>query len=120
MFKMIFKSALILSLPVLACAASAYTVSSKEALANQCRDLSKSVASIASSQQRTSCVEKLGLASVHIDAAGRYILENRIPSAKQELDDAIFTLQYSELNSCNRYIQISHSRLETQKIKNSL
>ncbi len=92
----------------------------KELLIQRCRDLSESIISLVSSQGKKSCVEKLGTASLQIETAGEWIMNDNPVIAKQELDYAIFSLQYAELNNCNRYIQISHSKFEAQKIRNSL
>lgn len=120
MIKMILKKTLILSLPILGFGVNAAIVHDREALAKQCQELSRTVASLVSSQQKSTCVDKLVLASVQIDTAGAFIIDDAIPAAKQHLDDSIYALQYAELNSCNRYIQISHSKFEAQRIKNSL
>ncbi|MDP3268160.1 MAG: hypothetical protein Q8M40_03845 [Legionella sp.] len=114
------KKALILSISVLSLNASADILASKENLTRQCRDLSLSVASLISSQERHMCSEKLSQASGQIDRAGNSIIDDAYPVAKQELDSAVLALQFAQLNSCNRYIQISHSKFEAQKIKNSL
>lgn len=120
MFKMILKGTLIFTLPVIAFSLFANTLPSKEVLAKQCRELSDVVASLVSSQQKSTCVDKLVMASQEIEVAGEYILDDFYSAAKQELDIAVYTLQYAELNSCNRYIQISHSKFEAQRIKNAL
>lgn len=117
MISMSFKKAIALILPLLAFNANA---ASKDQLVQQCRDLSSTVASLVSSQQKKACVEKLGMASMNFDVAGDLIVDDYYQAARNELDSAILSLQYAELNSCNRYIQISHSKLEAQRIKNDL
>lgn len=92
----------------------------KELLIQRCRDLSEDIISIVYSQGRTACVEKLSSASMQVDSAGEWILADEPLSAKQELEYAMLSLQYAELNSCSRYIQISHAKLEAQKIRNLL
>lgn len=92
----------------------------KEDLAQQCRDLSERIISLVSSQGKQSCVEKLGDASFQIETAGELIINDNNNLARQELDGGIYSLHYAELNNCNRYIQISHSKLEAQKIRSSL
>ncbi|MCL9684810.1 hypothetical protein [Legionella maioricensis] len=114
------KKALILSLPILSFNMHADVLEKKEVLAQQCQDLSVTVASLISSQARTTCAERLGMASVLIEKAGYLILDYAYSSAQNELTHAVSSLRYAELNSCNRYIQISHSKFEAQKIKNSL
>ncbi|KTD37569.1 hypothetical protein Lmor_0432 [Legionella moravica] len=115
------KGVLILSLSVLALNAhSSNSLDSKEVLAQKCRDLAQSVASLVSSQEKRACEEKLAMASIYIENAGDWIVEDVYSAAKKELDNAVFNLQYAELNNCNRYIQISHSKFEAQRIKNSL
>lgn len=120
MFKKILRQSVLLSVSVLALSANASPGQNKEILAKQCRELSLTVASLVPSQKKSACVDKLHLASIQISTAGKLILEEANPTAKQELDDAEYTLQYAELNSCNRYIQISHSKFEAQRIKNQL
>lgn len=111
----------ILVLSVLAVSFSAHAINlNKELLAKECRDLAENISSLVSSQGRQSCVEKLGMASIQIETAGDLILEDNYATAKQELENAVYSLQYAELNTCNRYIQIAHSKLEAQRIKNSL
>lgn len=120
MINMSLKNALLIGLSFLSLSIHADTAASKEALALQCRQLADTVASLVYSQEKKACVEKLALAAMQIENAGDLILNDAYPPAKQELDHAVYTLQYAELNSCNRYIQISHSKFEAQKIKNSL
>lgn len=112
------KRILILGLLTVSFNTNAHT--DKDLLMQRCRDLSENIVSLVYSQGRQSCVEKLGLASMQVEAAGEWIMTDNSDSAKQELDNAIFSLQYAELSSCNRYIQISHSKLEAQKIRNLL
>lgn len=114
------KKALILSLSILAFSLNADTLSSKELLAMQCQYLSKTVADLIASQAKNTCVEKIATASFLIEKAGYLILDYAYSSAKKELNHAVYSLQYAELNSCNKYIQISHSKFEAQKIKNML
>jgi len=112
------KRILILGLLTVSFNTNAHT--DKDLLMQRCRDLSENIVSLVYSQGRQSCVEKLGLASMQVEAAGEWIMTDNSYSAKQELDNAIFSLQYAELSSCNRYIQIFHSKLEAQKIRNLL
>ncbi|KTD44665.1 hypothetical protein Lqua_2832 [Legionella quateirensis] len=115
------KGVLILSLPVLALNANSNnTFESKDILTQKCRDLAQTVASLVSSQEKRACAEKLAMASMQIDIAGDWLIEDVYSAAKKELDNAVYSLQYAELNNCNRYIQISHSKFEAQRIKNSL
>lgn len=120
MFKIILKGSLILTLPILACSLHAHINSNKEILAKQCRELSQVVSSLVSSQQKNTCVDKLVQASQEIDSAADLIVKGAYHSAKSELEQSVNALKYAELNSCNRYIQISHSKFEAQRIKNAL
>ena len=118
MVNLYLKRILILGLLTVSFNTNAHT--DKELLMQRCRDLSENIVSLVYSQGRTSCVEKLGSASMEVEAAGEWIMADNTPSAKQELEHAMLSLQYAELNSCNRYIQISHAKLEAQKIRNLL
>lgn len=120
MNKVNLKKALILSVSILSFNVYADILDGNDELAKQCQDLSETVASLVSSQAKSTCAEKLDMASLLIEQAGNAIMESAYQTAKDELNNAIYTLQYAELNSCNRYIQISHSKFEAQKIKNSL
>ncbi|RUR05288.1 hypothetical protein [Legionella sp. km772] len=113
-----FKRILILGLLTVSFNTNAQT--DKNVLMQRCRDLSENIISLVYSQGRSSCVEKLSSASMEVEAAGDWIMADNPLSAKQELEHAMFSLQYAELNSCNRYIQISHAKLEAQKIRNLL
>jgi hypothetical protein len=119
MNKVSLKKAIIFSLSLLSFNINAAAHYNKE-LAKQCQDLAEIVASLMSSQAKTACAEKLGLASYTLEKAGALILEHVYPVAKMELNYAIYNLQYAELISCNRYIQISHAKLEAKKIKKFL
>ena len=114
------KKALILSLPILSLSVNADILGKKEVLAQQCQELSVTVASLVSSQARVACAERLEMASILIEKAGYLILDYAYSNAKTELTHAVSSLRYAELKSCNRYVQISHSKFEAQKIKNSL
>ncbi|WP_045096291.1 hypothetical protein [Legionella fallonii] len=114
------KKVLVLSLALLSFSLNANTISNMDSLAQQCQDLSKTVAALVSSQAKRTCIEKLNTASVFLEKAGYLILEYANATAKKELNHAIYSLQYAELNSCNRYIQIAHTKFEAQKIKNAL
>lgn len=118
MIKMILKGALILSLPILSM--SAQSGPSKEVLANQCYELSRVIISLAEDQRKLKCINKLYLASVQMETASFLIAQDNPDSAKEILTNAVEDLQYAELLSCNRYIQISHSKFEAQKIKSLL
>jgi hypothetical protein len=120
MIKMILKKALILSLSLYAFNVAAQTLPGRDGLANQCYDLAEAVDQLVLSQHKKDCVDKLAAAADYIMSAGESIADDAYMDAKRELEDAIYNLQYSELNSCNRYIQISHSKFEAQRIKNSL
>ncbi|KGP64247.1 hypothetical protein EP47_04135 [Legionella norrlandica] len=119
MINMKLKAALIVCLSVLTLGVYANSLS-KETILQQCRDLSSLVASLVTSQEKRACAEKLALASMHIDTAIDWIIEDVYHAARQELDNASYALQYAELSSCNRYIQISHSKFEAQRLKNLL
>ena len=120
MNKVNLKKVLILSCSVLSFNINAHSLGNNDVMAKQCQDLAETVASLVSSQAKSTCAEKLGLASIQLEKAGNLILDSAYLTAKDALSNAIFTLQYAELNICNRYIQISHSKIEAQKIKNSL
>ena len=114
-----FKKILVLSLFSVSFNTSA-AHTDKDLLVQQCRDLSENIISLVSSQGKKSCVEKLADASAQIETAGELIMDDINSAARQELDSAIFSLKFAELNNCNRYIQISHSKFEAQKIRSSL
>ena len=114
------KKIFILSLSLQSFSIYATSFATNEALAKQCQDLSETVASLVSSQAKTTCAEKLGLASSGIEKAGYLILDYANSTARHELDTAVYSLKFAELNSCKRYIEISHSKFEAQRIKNSL
>jgi hypothetical protein len=120
MNKVNLKKFLILNLAALSFNSNAYSLGDNDVMAKQCQELSEAVASLISSQAKNTCAEKLGMASIQIEKAGNLILDSAYNTAKVALNNAIFTLQYAELNTCNRYIEISHSKLEAQKIKNLL
>lgn len=120
MNKVSLPKALILSLVLVFFSFSADAISSTESLAQRCQDLSKTVAALVSSQAKKTCIEQLNTASVFLEKAGYLILEYANATAKNELNHAIYSLQYAELNSCNRYIQIAHAKFEAHKIKNAL
>lgn len=92
----------------------------KDLLAQQCRELSEKILSLISSQEQKVCVDKLYSASIRIETAGDEIIIENNRLAKQELENAILSLHYAELNSCHHYIQISHSKLKVQKIRSAL
>ncbi len=116
MVNLYLKRILTLGLVTIAFNTQAFT--DKELLIHRCRNLSENIMSLVSSQVRTSCVEQLNAASILIEAASAWIALDHNSSAKEELEQAIFSLQYAELNTCNQYIQISHSKFEAHKIKN--
>ena len=118
MNKMILNSALILSLPVFS--VHAQNELSKEYLANECHQLSEIVNSLVPSQHNSTCVDKLYASSIQLNTAAEMILNDSNSVAKQILNNAVFDLQYAELNSCNRYIEISHSKFEAHKLKTRL
>lgn len=118
MSKMILKSTLILSLFVFN--VHAQSSLDKDFLANQCYDLAHAVTDLVLSQQNTTCVDKLYMASTQMNAAGLLISTNVSDAAKQIIDNAVSALQFAELSGCNRFIQISHSKLEANKLKHLL
>ena len=120
MNKVNLKKVLIFSFSILSFSLNANQLDTNDALARHCQELSESVASLIASQAKTTCAEKLGIASILIEKSGSFILESAYNSAKKELSNAMDSLQYAELNSCNRYIEILHSKFEAQKIKNSI
>lgn len=115
-----FKTVFLVCMSVLTFNSHASSFANKDVLIKQCRDLSMTVGTLVSSQQKQSCAEKLASASFQLDVAADWIIDDVYSSAKQELDKAVYSLQYAELNTCNRYIQISHSKFEAQKIKSQL
>ncbi len=115
-----FKNVLIVCISVLTINCFASSLPNKETLIQECRDLSMTVASLVSSQQKKSCAEKLALASMQIDVAADWIVDDVYDAAKDELDNAVYSLQYAELNSCNRFVQISHSKQVAQRLKTQL
>lgn len=118
MFNMILKRALIVSMPVFGANADAGI--SKELLANHCYELSETVTSLVASQQKSTCIDKLYTASMQMHTAAELILDDSSSVARPIMDNAVFALQFAELNGCNRYIQISHSKLEANKLKRLL
>ena len=114
------KTTILLSLSILTFSVNANILAKHDRLALQCHELSQTVTSLISSQAKSICAEKLGEASMQIENAGYLILDYANSNAKKELEKAVYTLQYAELNSCNRYIQIAHSKFEANKIKSSL
>ncbi|STY28474.1 Uncharacterised protein [Legionella wadsworthii] len=118
MFKMTLKKALILSLPVFSM--NVYSGTSKEFLANQCYELSRVIISLADHQEKNICTSKLHLASVQMSTAALLIMQDSPDIAKEILNNAVADLQYAELLSCKKYILISHSKFEAQKIKTLL
>lgn len=118
MIKMTLKRALILSLPVFTM--SVHSGKSKEFLANQCNDLSRTIVFLADNQEKKLCIDKLHLASVQMSTAALKIMEDSSDVAKESLNNAVGDLQYAELLSCKQYMQISHSKFEAHKIKTLL
>jgi hypothetical protein len=114
-----FKKIIVLGLFVVSCGLYASNLD-KELIVKQCHDLSEEIVSLVSSQGKRSCVEKLGQAANQIENAIDWIIEDDYQAARNDLQGAVYDLQYAELNNCNRYIQISHSKFEAQKIKNLL
>ena len=115
---MILKKALMLSLILLSMSAQADY--NKEFVANRCNELAQTVTTLVSSQHNPICVDKLYLASMQMNTAAALILEDSIQAAKQIINNAISSLQYAELSSCKHYVQISHSKLEANKLKHLL
>lgn len=118
MIKIHVKNCLVLSLFTVSLNTHAALID-KAGIAQHCHDLSENIISLLSSQVKSSCVEKLSNASFKINIAADLIANNSTKSAKKELEEAISSLQYAELNNCNRYIQIVHSKFEAIKIRNS-
>ena len=111
------KKVLFIGISILSIQGNAQDALNKDLLSKQCYTLSTSVSTLVFSQEKASCIDKLNLAARQIDHAGDLVAEEDFDKARQYLDDSIFTLQYAELSICKRYIQISHSKLEVQKIK---
>lgn len=97
-----------------------YAAMDKELLIQHCRDLSKNINALISSQARSFCIEQLSVAAIKIDVAAHSIALDNKSLAKEELEQSVLSLHYAELNTCNRYIQISHSKFEAHKLKNLL
>jgi len=116
---MILKHTLVISLSILALKTYAGTQASRESLAKECQDLSSAVRVLVNSQKKVACADQLDLAADQVSFAGSLILENEKTSAKILLERSVYSLQYAELDSCSRYIQISHAKFEAQRIKNS-
>ncbi len=115
------KGVLILSLSVLALNTNATSVyESKDALIFKSHDLAETIITLISSQQKRVCAEKLAQASFQLETAADWIRDDQYSAAKKDVDGAIEALHYAELTTCNRYIQIAHSKLEAQKIKHAL
>lgn len=95
-------------------------VANKETLPQKCMHLSQDVYALILNQDKKSCIEKLTQASTQIDQAAEWIAEEIYTTAKSELSKAVYLLQFAELNNCHRYIQITHAKFETQKIKRKL
>lgn len=115
------KGVLILSLSVLALNTNATSVyESKDALIFKSHDLAETIITLISSQQKRVCAEKLAQASFQLETAADWIRDDQYSAAKKDVDGAIDALHYAELTTCNRYIQIAHSKLEAQKIKHAL
>ncbi len=115
-----FKIGTILCSVILASSANASMKSKNQDLGYQCLELSRTVYLLISNQKKSRCSEKLLLASQYIEDAGESLIDNAIEEAKKDMDQSISALQYAELETCNRYIQISHSKIEAQKIKNAI
>lgn len=98
----------------------AFSKPGKDGLAEQCHHLSDKVSLLVASQQKRNCMDKLEVAASSINFAGDLILQDESNTAKVELEEAVFSLQYAELNNCNRYLDISHAKFEAQKIRSLL
>lgn len=121
MFRMNIKGIFILSLSWCILNTSAYcSIRNKEALTEKCLYLSQNVSLLMMSQKKKTCIEKLSQAVLHIDQAADAITEERYKTAKKELTEAVYFLQFAELNNCNQYIRISHAKFEAQNIKNNI
>lgn len=114
----IIKKTLMLSLSVLGVNAQADR--NKELLASQCYEIAQSVSSLVASQKNSTCIDKLYTASTQVNEAGTFILTDTTDEARQLLDKAFLSLNYAQLNGCNQYIQISHSKFEVNKLKHLL
>lgn len=118
MSKMILKKALLFSLFPLSM--STHAEPGKEFLANRCSELAKTVTSLVASQHNPACIDKLDTASTQMNVAASLIMSESPSQAKPLIDDAISALQFAELTGCNQYIQISHSKLEANKLRHLL
>ncbi|WP_058534501.1 hypothetical protein [Legionella saoudiensis] len=118
MSKMILKQALILSLFTLSMSVQADQ--NKELLVNRCHELAKTVKSLVVSQHNPACVDKLVLASNQMSVAAALISDDSVMQAKQIVVNAVKALQFAELTGCIHYIQISHSKLEANKLRHLL
>lgn len=120
MYTINLKKIFVLSFSSLILSSALHAAQDKEVLAQQCNELSTTVASLVSSQQNKGCIEKLSNATNLIKSAGALILANSIQDAKENMKDAFFNLQIAEVYSCSRYVQISHSKSEAIRIYNLL
>lgn len=118
MLNMDLKKSLIMGLSIVFFNTNA-AVLNKENLAKQCHVLAETVTTLVTSQNKTECAEKLSVAAKYIKNAGDFILNDAYSQARENLDVSIFTLQCAALSNCNRYIQISHAKIEAKKIKSS-
>lgn len=119
MSKMILKKALILSLFSLSMS-SVQADQNKDLLVNRCHDLAKIVKSLVVSQHNPTCVDKLAFAANQMNVAATLIADDSAEQAKQIIVNAIKDLQFAELTGCSHYIQISHSKLEANKLRHLL
>ncbi|MDR3504602.1 MAG: hypothetical protein P4L79_18705 [Legionella sp.] len=119
MSKMILKKALILSLFTLSMS-SVQADQNKDLLVNRCHDLAKMVKSLVVSQHNPTCVDKLVLASNQMSVAATLIADDSVDQAKQIIVNAVKALQFAELTGCSHYIEISHSKLEANKLRHLL
>jgi len=120
MYKIRLSGVFILGLSLCGLSLHAESVPNKEGLVVRCHDLAKVIDSLAVSQKKVVCTDKLDGASTLIELAGGLILADSYSSAKENLNKALSNLQYAELNSCRHYIRIVHSKLEVHQIKRYL
>lgn len=120
MIQIALKNILMFSLPLLAFTSHANYVSDRNALANQCLELSHKIYDLGSSQNEKICRDKLTNASIGIENAIMHFIYEELHEAKQEFDISIDALAYAELNGCTPYNQIIQYKAEVQSIKNSL
>jgi hypothetical protein len=114
------KQVVFLALLLLNWGANALNLCSKETLVQECRALELSVSALVPSQEKMVCTEELMFAADKLKDAAHWINEGTYIKARLVLDQAISLLYYAELNACNQYVQIAHSKLAAIRIRNAL